>query len=334
TTLQQALRGEYMRHLGRADAEGEGAQRAVRAGVAVAADQGAAWQRQAQFRTDDVHDAALRILQPQQLHPELGAIALELPDLPGRRLDGDRCTAKDLLGAGGAGMIDGCEGQLGATQRQAPLAQQRERLRGGHLMDEVTIDVQHGWRVGGLGHHLVLLPDLLIHGLHRGVPCARGGRRGGAHAVAVRGWRCMSTNASQCSLSAVVPENSPKKACCSRSVMGPRRPLPTGMRSTERIGVTSAAVPVKNSSSARYSSSRGMDASRTVRPSCAASFITVSRVIPPSTECARPGVSTLPSLTRKRFSPAPSLTVPSGARPMPSAKPKRLASMLISWLER
>ena len=38
---------------------------------------------------------------------------------------------------------------------------------------------------------------------------------------------------------------------------GPRLPVPTVMRSTERIGVTSAAVPVKNSSSAMYSSSRG-----------------------------------------------------------------------------
>ena len=32
-------------------------------------------------------------------------------------------------------------------------------------------------------------------------------------------------------------------------VISPGQPLPTGMRSTERIGVTSAAVPVKNTSS-------------------------------------------------------------------------------------
>src|SRR5262249_33848107 len=35
-----------------------------------------------------------------------------------------------------------------------------------------------------------------------------------------------------------------------RSVTGPRRPEPTTMRSTERIGVISAAVPVKKISSA------------------------------------------------------------------------------------
>ena len=48
--------------------------------------------------------------------------------------------------------------------------------------------------------------------------------------------------------------------------------------------------------------------------------------MPPRAECARAGVSSTPSLMRNRFSPAPSLTVPSGASPMPSAKPRRRAS--------
>ena len=34
------------------------------------------------------------------------------------------------------------------------------------------------------------------------------------------------------------------------SVIGPREPAPISMRSSSRIGVTSAAVPVKNASSA------------------------------------------------------------------------------------
>src|SRR5690606_138761 len=41
-----------------------------------------------------------------------------------------------------------------------------------------------------------------------------------------------------------------KKACWSFAVMGPRRPSPMVYLSTERMGVISAAVPVKNSSSA------------------------------------------------------------------------------------
>ena len=39
-------------------------------------------------------------------------------------------------------------------------------------------------------------------------------------------------------------------AGCTATVIGPRRPSPTGWPSTERMGVTSAAVPVKNASSA------------------------------------------------------------------------------------
>ena len=57
--------------LRRADAEGEGAERAVRARVAVAADDGLAGLRRAELRTDDVHDAALLVLQPEQLDAEL-----------------------------------------------------------------------------------------------------------------------------------------------------------------------------------------------------------------------------------------------------------------------
>ena len=45
--LQQALRGEHVADFGRADAEGEGAERAMRAGVAVAADDGLARLRDA-----------------------------------------------------------------------------------------------------------------------------------------------------------------------------------------------------------------------------------------------------------------------------------------------
>ena len=40
------------------------------------------------------------------------------------------------------------------------------------------------------------------------------------------------------------------KAVCNFSVMGPRLPAPMARLSTSRIGVTSAAVPVKKASSA------------------------------------------------------------------------------------
>ena len=68
----------------------------------------------------------------------------------------------------------------------------------------------------------------------------------------------VSTGSSQPQLSGVAPVNRPKNAFCSASVIGPRLPAPTVMWSTERIGVISAAVPVKNISSAMYSISRGI----------------------------------------------------------------------------
>src|SRR5271163_3030637 len=76
--LQEALCGEHMAHLGAADAEGEGAEGTVRAGMAVAANDGHAGSARAELRADDVHDAAARILQVEQLHAELRRIALEL----------------------------------------------------------------------------------------------------------------------------------------------------------------------------------------------------------------------------------------------------------------
>ena len=69
--LQQALGGEHVADLGRADAEGEGAESAVRARVAVAANDGLAGLRDAELRPDDVHDAALLVLQAEQLDAEL-----------------------------------------------------------------------------------------------------------------------------------------------------------------------------------------------------------------------------------------------------------------------
>ena len=59
-----------------------------------------------------------------------------------------------------------------------------------------------------------------------------------------------TTGVSQPCWSGSSPSTMPKKRAWIRSVMGPRLPLPTFMRSTERTGVISTAVPVKKISSA------------------------------------------------------------------------------------
>ena len=76
--LQQALRGQHVLDLARADAEGERAERAVRGGVAVAADDGHARLGEPEFRADDVDDALVRAVQAVQRDAELAAVVFEL----------------------------------------------------------------------------------------------------------------------------------------------------------------------------------------------------------------------------------------------------------------
>src|SRR5690606_4867136 len=82
--LQQALRREHMADLGRADAEGEGAERPVRAGMRVPADDRLAGLSRAELRPDHVHDAALPAVEAAQLDAELLAVRIHAPDLAGR----------------------------------------------------------------------------------------------------------------------------------------------------------------------------------------------------------------------------------------------------------
>ena len=69
-TLDQRLRRQHMRQLARSDAEGERAQPAMGAGMAVAADDQAARQAQAQFGPDDMNDALAGLVDIEQ--PDAG----------------------------------------------------------------------------------------------------------------------------------------------------------------------------------------------------------------------------------------------------------------------
>ena len=64
------------------------------------------------------------------------------------------------------------------------------------------------------------------------------------------GWTLRHTFVSHACRSGFFPLTVSKNIFCSRAVIGPRRPPPMGRWSYSRIGVTSAAVPVKNASSA------------------------------------------------------------------------------------
>jgi hypothetical protein len=96
-----------MRHFGCADAEGVGAEGAVRRGVAVAANDQQSRQCQALFGTDDMDNALARIAQAKKPDPIAGRVDLELADHVGDRGIGDRVAAS----AGRHVMVGDAEGQ-------------------------------------------------------------------------------------------------------------------------------------------------------------------------------------------------------------------------------
>ena len=159
--LQQALRGQHVADLGGADAEGQRTEGAVRARVAVATDDRLARARQAQFRADDVDDAAARVLQLQEFDAELRAVAFKLRHLAGGGGLADRYAAEDLRRVGRRRVVHGREGATRLADLEIALAQHRVGLRGRDLVGQVQVDVQHGRRVGRFGDDLVGRPDFL-----------------------------------------------------------------------------------------------------------------------------------------------------------------------------
>ena len=149
----EALRGEDVLDLARADAERERAERAVRRGVAVAADDRHAGLRDAELRPDDVDDALAVGAERVDRDPELVAVALERLDLDAAELVLD--ARRDGRAVGRRVVVGGRERAVGAADRAAGEPQPVERLRARHLVDEVQVDVQQA------RGHLVVDPDLL-----------------------------------------------------------------------------------------------------------------------------------------------------------------------------
>src|SRR5271170_4550821 len=78
--LPQRLRHQYMRHFGRADAEGVSAEGAVGRGMAVAAYDEQAGQGQALLGADHMYDALTRIVQAEETDAVCGGVGLEIGD--------------------------------------------------------------------------------------------------------------------------------------------------------------------------------------------------------------------------------------------------------------
>ena len=147
-----------MADFGGADAERQRAECAMGAGVAVPADDGFARLGQAHFRPDDMHDAAPRIAQAEQLD----AMFLRVGDQPLHLLFRLRGGIGQLSIRTGfqrrRAVIERGLGQVRAAHGKAALFQHRKGLRAGDFMDQVQIDIQDSGRVGGFRHHDVALP--------------------------------------------------------------------------------------------------------------------------------------------------------------------------------
>ncbi len=158
-----------MLDLGGADTEGERAERAVRGGVRVAADDRHAGLRDAVLRPDDVHDALEVGADRVHRHAELLAVALERLDLLAAEHVADLVGARGPVGRDV--VVGGREGAVGASDAAAGVSEALEGLGARHFMDHVQVDVDEliGDLVGG--------PDLV----------EQRGRRHGVGLVVVEG---------------------------------------------------------------------------------------------------------------------------------------------------
>ena len=155
----QRLRRQHVFDFAGADAEGERAEGAVRRGVAVAADDRLAGQRQALLGTDDVDDALADVV-----HREIGDAEVLGVLFQGRDLErgfgiGDAFRA---VGRGHVVVGDG-ERELRAADLAVGEAQAFEGLRARHLVHEMAVDVENG----GLARFVVNqvgVPDFVVEG--------------------------------------------------------------------------------------------------------------------------------------------------------------------------
>src|SRR5439155_18929347 len=125
------------------DAEGQRAERAMGAGVAVAADNRHAGLREALLRPDHMDDALLLAAEREQWDAEVAAVALKLVEL---RSGLHVRHGDDAVGAAWGrrrGMIHRRQRLVGPSYPQGTLAQLGERLGRRDLVNQVQVDIQH-----------------------------------------------------------------------------------------------------------------------------------------------------------------------------------------------
>src|SRR5262249_45234732 len=159
--LPECLGRQHMLDLAGPDPEGQGPERPVSAGMAVAADDRRAGERQPQLRTDHMDDPLMTTVDVVEGDGEFPAVGPQDLDLPARQgiADVELVVGRDVVIDGGVGQVRPADSPPGQPKAV-------EGLRTGHFMNQVAIDVQE--RRLFRRRDDVAIPDFLEQGLgHR-----------------------------------------------------------------------------------------------------------------------------------------------------------------------
>jgi len=159
--LHQGLGGQDVLHLAGADTEGQRAEGAVGAGVAVAADDGGAGQGEALLGADDVDDALARVQQRDVGHPEGRLLAVLFQGLHLQAAGGVLDAGPAV--PGGDVVVHHRQGGLGPAHRAPGQGEPFESLGAGHFVHQVAVDVEQRGAVLPLFHH-VAVPEFVVQG--------------------------------------------------------------------------------------------------------------------------------------------------------------------------
>src|SRR5437879_4947832 len=155
--LHEALCRENVLNFAGANAEGQSAESAVRGSVAVAANNGLAGLRDAQFRADDVHDALILAVHVKEADAGFAAVFLQRIELElGVVIENGQRAVR-----GGDGMVHHGKGEIGAADFAAFGEKSGESLGRSAFMDEVAVNIDDGGLAGLLVND-VGVPDFLI----------------------------------------------------------------------------------------------------------------------------------------------------------------------------
>mmetsp|Transcript_19895 Transcript_19895/g.41290 ORF Transcript_19895/g.41290 Transcript_19895/m.41290 type:complete len:515 (-) Transcript_19895:121-1665(-) len=187
--LRQRLRGQDVLHLRRPDPERQRPERPVRGRVAVPAHRRAAREGEALLRPDDVHDALSLVLHAEVGEAEVADVLLQLQDLraAGRLFDEAGHVHEGAAVRGGHVVVHGGEGAVRAADGAVGEAEALEGLGGGHLVDQVAVDVQEGGQA--VVHDHVVVPDFVVQGSWGRREEGRAGTAGGGRGSSGRGAR-------------------------------------------------------------------------------------------------------------------------------------------------